>query len=249
MRVFCLPRRRFTMSASMGRAARSWRISAVGLALAALWAASLLWDSATEAGGLPFEPQVAALPKDGQLQIAVALPKENAAKLSGTLAIELIGPKGQVLDDARKELRDADALTSHRFNLETPAGPLDRLALRLSFGGRKTEVPLGKVLLAKGHEMTLAGGQQLHAGGSASLTCSVNGIRSITESLPLAGSEVIVRLRDKAGKVHEVYKGRTGVNGTADVQFEVPELESGQYTMEVITRSALGEIGRASCRE
>ena len=226
---------------SMERVVRHWRLGALGVALAALCATSLLWQSATEAGATPFEPQVAAVQKDRQLQVAVALAKEKASKLNGTLGIELIGATGQTLDDARKELRDAEPLTSHRFNLETPSGPTDRLFLRVSFAGRKSEIALGKVMLAKGHETTLSGGQQLHAGGPASLTCSVNGIRSITESLPLAGSEVIVRLRDKAGKSHEVYKGRTGAGGMADVQFEVPDLAAGQYTMEVITRSVLGE--------
>src|SRR5205085_10562949 len=42
-------------------------------------------------------------------------------------------------------------------------------------------------------------------------------------------------------KTHEVYQGKTGASGLADVQFEVPDLEAGQYTMEVVTRSALGE--------
>ena len=226
---------------SMEKAVRRWRLGAVGVVLAALCATGLLWQNATQAGGTPFEPHVIAVHKDRQLQVAVALTKETASKLNGTLALELIGANGKTLDDARKELRDAEPLTNHRFNLETPAGSVDNLGLRVSFAGRKTELPMSKVLLAKGHEMTLSGGQQLHAGGPASLTCAVNGIRSLTESVPLPGSDVIVRLRDKAGKSHEVYKGRTGTTGMADVQFEVPNLDAGDYTMEVITRSALGE--------
>jgi hypothetical protein len=187
------------------------------------------------------EPQVAALIKDKQLQVAVALAKEAQPKLTGTLAVELIGPAGERLAEARKELKDADPLVSHRFELKAAQMPAERQQLRVSFDGRKTEIPLGKVLLAKAHETSLSGGQEFHAGGPASLTCEVHGVRSVAQTIPLPGSEVVVRLRDKAGKSHEVYKGRTGAGGLADVQFEVPNVEAGQYTLEVVTRSALGE--------
>ncbi len=220
-------------------AARGWRLAVLGVVLAMLWATGMLWQTASEAGGAALEPQVAAIVKDKQLVVAVALGKETPQRLTGTLVVELIGPTGQRLGEARTELQDSDPLTSHRLTLAPAAA--EQARLRVSFAGRQTEVPLARVLLIKAHEMSLSGGQEFHAGGPAALTCTVHGVRSLTETIPLPGSAVIVRLRDKAGKNHDAYKGRTGVAGRANIEFAVPEVEAGPYTLEVVTRSALGE--------
>lgn len=222
-------------------AARRVRLGVIGILLAALCAAGLLWQTSSEAGGAPLEPQVAAFVKDNQIQLAVALSKETPQRLNGELVVELFSPAGQKLAEARKDLQDSPPLTSHRMNLPQADLATDQLRVRVSFAGRKAEVGLGKVLLVKAHEMSVTGGQEFHAGGPGSLSCEVHGVRTIASTIPLPGSEVSVRLRDKDGKNHDVYKGRTANNGRADVQFDVPDVEAGPYTMEVVSRSALGE--------
>src|SRR5262249_45730287 len=64
---------------------------------------------------------------------------------------------------------------------------------------------------------------------------------TVSETLALPGSEVIVLLRDKAGKKQELYKGKTGKDGLADVNFQIPDTAPGTYTLEILTRSPLGE--------
>src|SRR5258708_2626213 len=222
-------------------AIRRWRLGVVGILLAILCAAGLLWQTSSEAGGAPMEPQVAAFVKDNQIQLAVALSKETPQRLNGELVVELFNPAGQKLAEARKDLQDSPPLTSHKLILTQAELPIDPLRLRVSFGGRTAEIPLGKVLLVKAHEMSVTGGQEFHAGGPGSLSCEVHGVRSIAATIPLPGSEVNVRLRDKDGKNHDLYKGRAGANGRADVQIDVPAVEAGPYTMEIVTRSGLGE--------
>jgi hypothetical protein len=222
-------------------AVRRWRLGFVGILLATLCATGLLWQTSSEAGGAPLDPEVAAIIKDNHIQVAVALARETSQRLTGVLAVELIGPSGQKLAEARKELQGAASLSSQRFDLATADMPAKQLRLRVLFAGRKAEIALDKVLLVKAHETSLIGGQEFHAGAPASLSCAVNGVRSLAETVPLAGSEVVVRLRDKAGKNLDVFKGRTDASGRANVRFDVPNVEAGPYTMEVTTRSALGE--------
>ncbi len=220
---------------------RRRRIVGIGLGLAVLCAAGLWRQTVSEAGGPPLPAQVAAVVDGKQLHVAVALTQDAPKRLSGTLQVELLGEAGQRLDVVRADLQDADALAAHRLDLPAPAGGTDGLRLRISLNGRKAEVQLRQVLLVKAHETAVTGGQELYAGAPASLACAVHGVRSIAEMVPLPGSTVIVRLRNPAGKSTEVYKGRTGAEGRADVQFEVPDVPAGAYTLEVATRSALGE--------
>jgi hypothetical protein len=212
------------------------------MALAALGAAVLLWHPSSEAGGAPFDPLVTAIAKDKQLQIAVALPKETAQRVSGTLAVELLGANGQRLADTRTDLRDSDPLSGKRLVLATVPAANEAARLRVTFGGRQAEVPLAKAMLVKAHEMTLSGGQDMHVGAPATLSCNVHGVRSAIDTVPLPGSEVVVRLRDNTGtgKPRDLFSGRTGASGRADIQFDVPDIAPGNYTLEVATRSALG---------
>ena len=70
---------------------------------------------------------------------------------------------------------------------------------------------------------------------------TVQGVRSVTETTPLPDSAVIVRLKDSKGNYHEVGQGRADANGHADVQMNFPSIEAGQYTLEITTKSLLGE--------
>jgi hypothetical protein len=99
---------------------------------------------------------------------------------------------------------------------------------------------VSELMLVKAHETTLSSGQEFVAGSTASLRCTVQGVKSMTESIPLGGADVAIRLREK-GKVHELYSGKTEADGVAAIQFKVPSLPAGQYKMEVATKSAFGE--------
>jgi hypothetical protein len=67
-------------------ASRCWRLVIVGIGLAGLAAAGLLWQPSSEAGGTAFEPIVTAIVKDKQLQVAIILPMDTLGRSSGTLA-------------------------------------------------------------------------------------------------------------------------------------------------------------------
>jgi hypothetical protein len=81
---------------------------------------------------------------------------------------------------------------------------------------------IGEGGMVKAHETTLSSGQEFVAGSTASLRCTVEGVKSISESIPLGGSDVTIRLREK-GKVHELYTGKT-VLEEPEVNFNEPAL-------------------------
>jgi hypothetical protein len=56
----------------------------------------------------------------------------------------------------------------------------------------------------------------------------------------MGAASVVVRLVGK-DKTHTLYKGRTGANGQVDAELAIPALGSGNYTLEVVTTSSLGE--------
>ncbi len=222
-------------------ASRRWRLGILGVGLAALAAAGLLWQPSSEAGGTPFEPLVTAIAKDKQLEVGVAFPKETAREINGTLTVELLAADGQRLADTQKYLRGVDRRVGERLLLKADPATNKAARLRVSLAGRQAELPLAKALLVKAHEMSVTGGQEFHVGTPGTLSCDVHGVRSAIDTVPLPGSEVFVKLRDKAGKVRDLGMGRTGKTGRADLQFNVPDIAPGAYTLEILSRSVLGE--------
>src|SRR5262249_43097500 len=150
---------------------------------------------------------------ENKLRVAVALPTTQGRELSGTLSVELLGPGGKALARADQAVRQKEPLASYGFDLPADKARADGLTLRCRLGARRFEVPLGKVLLVKPHETTLASGQEFFAGSTAPFRLAVHGARTVTETLPLPGAEVTVRLRDKDGKVHTLYSGKTDPAG------------------------------------
>src|SRR5205085_2258412 len=103
------------------------------------------------------------------------------------------------------------------------------------------EAPLKEKLLLKAHETSLTAGTEFHAGTTTALRCSVHGVKSVSETVPLAKASIEVQLKDKDGKVYELYKGQAGADGVAAPQINVPSVPAGTYKMVVTTKSALGE--------
>lgn len=222
-------------------AARGWGLGALGLLLAAVGGLAWLGHSSSQAEALSQAPHVAAVFKDQKnLQIAVALVSEQK-RLTGVLQVELLDQAGQILDTGKVAIRQEEPVASYGLNLAHAKAKEMAQALRLRLGNQQFDLPLSKVLVAKGHETSLSAGQEYYTGSPSTLRCVVQGVRSLTDNLPLPGTDVIVRLRDKDGKAQNLYQGKTDRDGKANVHFEMPVVEAGQYALEVVTKSPLGE--------
>ena len=172
-----------------------------------------------------------------KIVLTVNLPATAKTSTADRLRVELIDPDGKVIDSGEQQ---AQAGESKRFELLSPKTPADKVTLRCAFGKDRMETPLDKVLLVKAHETALSGGQEFYAGAPAALRCEVHGVKSFTETIPLAAS-VAIQLTGKDGKPIPVYDGKTGADGVAEAQFTTPDLPAGSYKMQVVTKSALGE--------
>lgn len=91
------------------------------------------------------------------------------------------------------------------------------------------------------HETYIYGQNEFAAGSAGALRVMVKRAVSLSESLPTAGADVAVRLCAAEGEPRVLYEGKTGEMGEARVQFRMPELEEGSYTLEVVTASRYGE--------
>jgi hypothetical protein len=180
-------------------------------------------------------------PWPSKLAVAVFLSRSGPAELTGPLQVELLGASGQVLQRVRQPISQKEALAVYHVELKADEGQARALRLRLRFGELRLEAPLSQILLPKGHETTLTSGQEFHAGSEAALRCDVHGVRPSGAPVPLPGAEVEARLLARDGRAHPLAKARTGADGRADLQLPVPDVPGGQYTLEVTTRSALGE--------
>ncbi len=218
------------------------RYGLLGVALAVLLPAALLLRLPPTADAAVLAPGgAAAYQTKDSLRVSVTLAVPPGGKVSDTLRVELIGPNGRVLAAREKKVEQTAASDAH--GVEFPAAHLkpDGHKVRCTFGKERFDFDLTKILVVRAHETSLVAGQEFHAGSTSALRCDVRAVRSATETTPLPGATVDVRLRTKDGKVHELYKGRTGDDGVARADFRVPALPAGDYRLEVVTASALGE--------
>jgi 5-hydroxyisourate hydrolase-like protein (transthyretin family) len=145
-----------------------------------------------------------------------------------------------VIDDESRTLR-AGAEETQTFRFRRPNLTPEKITVRVKTGKREHAVALNKILLVRAHETTLTASTELFAGSNAALRCSVRGVRSLTETVPLAGADVSVRLRAADGKARTLHTGKARADGVADVAFAVPEVPAGSYKLEVVTKSVFGE--------
>src|SRR5262249_35170315 len=146
---------------------------------------------------------VAVVPAKGKLQIIVDLSHLKLANNPARLDLELVSSESKSV--ARAEVAGLQDRPAHyRWEVAAPKAAASTLKLVCRLSDRKLEVPVARVLLAKAHETALSVSQDFYAGSSAALRCDVHGVRTIAESVPLAGAEVTVTLRaaDGKGKTH-----------------------------------------------
>jgi hypothetical protein len=174
------------------------------------------------------------------ITIGVANPDEKDVR--GTLKVELIDAKGKTISEAEQDVHLSDKAASYRFELPHTDVPADKVTLRCHFADKQQfEAKLSDLYLAKAHETALSSGQEFFSGSTASLRCTVQGVKSLTETVPLAGAEVEIQLRVNDKKTVSLYKGKAGANGIAEAKFKMPAVPPGQYKMVVATKSSLGE--------
>ncbi len=97
------------------------------------------------------------------------------------------------------------------------------MTVRCRLNKQEHKVELKKVLLVKPHETSLSAGKEFFAGSEAALRCEVHGVKSIAQTVPLAGASVTIQLKGQDGKTFPVYEGKAGADGVANVQLQVPE--------------------------
>jgi hypothetical protein len=215
-----------------------WRLGAVGLLLAVLIGTALVWQ-AVEAGGPKFAPQVLAAYQDKDLLVSVKLAGPAEKGLTGKASVELVDAAGKSLGTSESKLSKFDPNIDLAFKFAgVDKTKVDRL--RVKFKGKQADIPLSEVLLGKGHETTVSTGTDFHAGSTASILCTVQGIRSIIDTVPHVGSNVTINLIDSKKNRTHLYSGLTDKDGKALANFDVPAIEAGTYTLEIVTKSTLG---------
>jgi 5-hydroxyisourate hydrolase-like protein (transthyretin family) len=217
------------------------RLGVVAILLLGLGGLAFVGQSSSQADAAPFAPPTwAAIPADGKLLVAVTLSQEQDQELTGNLQVELLDADGNVQSQAKQAVRPGDRLASYRFELTADKAKSKDFSLRTRLGNRQSQTPLSRILLVKGHETDLTTGQEFFAGSKAPFRCEVHGVRSARQTVPMGAASVVVRLVGK-DKTHTLYEGRTGANGQVDAEIAIPALASGNYTLEVVTTSFLGE--------
>lgn len=128
-------------------------------------------------------------------------------------------------------------------------GPIARILVLSLFGGAivasmmnnseiaSAEKPEGPV---KAHETGLSVSREWFAGSMTALRCDVHSVKSIAETVPLAGAQVDVWLRTKDGKEIPLQTATTDARGVAEPRFQVPLLAAGTYKLVVTTISKFG---------
>jgi hypothetical protein len=175
-----------------------------------------------------------------QLLIEVGLANPEKEKLRGTLHLELIGPNDKILAEFDRDIEQEAPTAGHRFEISSLKAPPEKFTLRCRFGNDTFETPLDQILAVKAHETSLSASREFFAGSMTTLRCDVHAVKSIAETVPLAGAEVEVQLRANA-LVIPLQTVKTDARGIAEPRFQVPgHLPAGTYKLVVNTKSALG---------
>jgi hypothetical protein len=203
---------------------------------------ALLWAEPPQDGTPPIlltPRSIAAVLEGGRLKVAVNLPAACTPPLRGTLGVELLDPRGAVLAQGRQAVRLSQSI-GPVFAFDAPQQDAESVRLRVRFRGDTLTVPLTRALLTVGHEISLSVGREFFALSKAGFRCEVHGVRSLRETVPLAGAAVTIHLRAPDGKTFPAFEGLTNIDGAVEDRLTIPDLPPGSYQLEVATRSGLG---------
>ena len=169
--------------------------------------------------------------KDKQLLISVGLPIPAKKTVTGKVSVDLLDAAGNSVGrrDGKLSKFDASVILAFSFDNVNPADA-DKLRLRVNFKNQRTDVPLAKVVLAKGHETLVSAGTEFHAGSQASLQCTVQGVRSPIETVPHVGGDVTGRLDRRKKNKAPLFHGVTDKDGKVLASFKIPALPVGTNT-------------------
>jgi hypothetical protein len=127
-----------------------WRLGVVGVLLGGLIGSTLIWQTISEAGAVPFSPRVLAAFADKNLQVAVALPAAEKS-VTGKVSVDLLDAAGKTLASHESKLSKFDASVDLSFTFaDIKKADADKFKLRVKFKNKQAEMPLAKALLGKG---------------------------------------------------------------------------------------------------
>src|SRR5262249_50383539 len=155
--------------------------------------------------------------------------------------LELLGADGKLVAAAKELPESRDFPGVARFEAAVGKGDAEKLTVGFRSGKRRTDVPLKDILLQKAHETSLACGQEFFPGSPPAPPSGAHGVRSVSEPVAAPGAAVVFRLRGADGKTQELHNPALKGDAPAYLQVPIPNVPNGQYTLEVLTRSALGE--------
>lgn len=212
------------------------------VAFSAVIGAGLLWNSLSQADDpASIVKTRASFSSNDNLNVAVWLTNDAKKTVAGSLQVDLISTNGKIIATGKQEVKEDASNALVGLKLKVDRANAEKLTLRTTFAGKSQSSPLSEVLFAKGHETTLSTSQKFVVGSPAVLQCKIEGIQTLSKTEPLPDAEVIVNLRDENNKVQSLYKGKTNSEGERFAHMRIPEVKEGTYTLEITTRSPLGE--------
>jgi 5-hydroxyisourate hydrolase-like protein (transthyretin family) len=205
-------------------------------------AVCLIGPSTPEVQAEPLSPKgTAVFQTTDKIVVSVPLPERKQAE---TLTVEVRHPRKSTPAASSRKQIEVPAGKAEHVRVELTGLKIDPADLELTctLGKEHFTVPLKDVLVVKAHETSLNAGTEFFANSDASLRLGVHAVKSLTETVPLPGATVDVRIDTKGAKgLVSLFEGKTDAEGRADVHFKLPALDPGTYKLSVATKSALGE--------
>ena len=192
----------------------------------------------------PIRSKVAAFfAEKDKLQVAVFPNPPRSVTPGGTIQVHLVDGAGSKISSHERQTASSGR---QLFEFDFPAIKTkeSKATLQVVWQGKQHDVPLAKALLAKRarNDQQASGSVDFGSRRLRGLCRSRPVVQlSTTEAIGLPAADVILKLRGADGKTHELFQGKTDFQGRSNPRFAVPNVEPGQYTLEIHTASAWGK--------
>jgi len=170
------------------------------------------------------------------LRMAVVAPPSD--RDIGTVQVSVVDAAGASRMSLKRDVPLAREWTTHQFELGLQPAAKDQI--RVELNGTAVVATLQDVVLKAPVESSVRTGLQWHPGSSAPLDITVTAPFALDRNPPVPGVEVVAELVAN-GRITRLARGLTAGNGRVALMLAIPELDPGQYTLKLVTRSALGE--------